>query len=158
MDVIEERIREITLLPYEVYTPRLNLAVGALGLEMNAVYSMLRKMQMEFSHAGEYLERGRQKDVKETLEEYEDSLQGMVRRLGKCGQTLAECAPDNDNVVQKVCGFLEEYRKNLATLKGLCNLTNWEEKVMEIQKLLMQAADISHQYIKLHLGDTSYLK
>ena len=158
MNVIEEKIREITLLPYEIYTPRLDLAVGALGLEMNAVYSMLHKMQIEFSHAGEYLERGQQKDVKETLEEYEDNLQRMVRRLDKCGQTLAEGAPDNENIVQKVCGFLEEYRKNLATLKGMCNQNVWEEKVMEIQKLLMRAADISHQYIKLHLGDTSYLK
>ena len=46
--MIEEKIREITLLPYEIYTPRLDLAVGALGLEMNAVYSMLQKMQIEF--------------------------------------------------------------------------------------------------------------
>lgn len=158
MDVLAEKLREITLLPYEVYMPRLNLAVGALGLQMNAVYSMLRKMQIEFSHAGEYLERGQQKDVKETLEEYSDNLQRMVRRLEKCGQTLAECAPDNENVVYKVCGFLEEYEKSLTTLKSLCDLTDWEEKVSQIQEKLMPALDISHQYIKLHLGDTSYLE
>lgn len=158
VDVLDERLREITLLPYEVYTPRLDLTVGALGLEMNAVYSMLHKMQIEFSHAGEYLERGQQKDVKETLEEYADNLQRMVRRLGKHGQTLAECAPDNENVVHKVCGFLEAYEESLTILKSLCELADWDEKVMEIQEQLIRAVDISYQYIKLHLGDTSHLE
>lgn len=31
MDVLAEKLREITLLPYEVYMPRLNLAVGGAG-------------------------------------------------------------------------------------------------------------------------------
>lgn len=158
MEVLEEKLRELALLPYEEYEAQLDLAVGALGLEMNGVYSMLNKMQIEFSHAGEYLERGEQKDVKETLEEYSDNLQRMISRLGRCADTLEKCRAENANVVLKVCGFLEQYEKSLAELKELCVLPQWEEKVAEIQERLIQAVFISRQYTGLHLGDTSRME
>lgn len=158
MEVLEEKLRELALLPYEEYEPRLDLAVGALGLEMNGVYSMLNKMQIEFSHAGEYLKRGEQKDVKETLEEYFHNLKKMVSRLEKCGNTLEECRAENANVVLKVCGFLEQYEKSLTELKDLCVLPHWEEKVADIQERLIRAVFISRQYTGLHLGDTSRME
>ncbi len=158
MEALGEKLREIALLPYEVYEPRLDLAIGALGLEMNAVYSMLNKMEIEFSHAGEYMERGRQKDVKETLEEYSDNLERMTARLGKCRNTLEECHRENENVVLKVNDFLEHYEKNLAELKEMCDSADWEEKIAGVQEMLGQAVFICRQYIRLHLGDTSRME
>lgn len=158
MEALGEKLREIALLPYEVYEPRLDLAIGALGLEMNGVYSMLNKMQIEFSHAQEYMERGQQKDVKETLEEYSDNLGRMTARLGKCRNTLEECRKENEKVVLKVNDFLEHYEKNLAVLKDICDSADWEEKIAEVQEMLTQAVFISRQYIGLHLGDTSRME
>lgn len=157
MDILEEKLREVALLPYEVYEPRLDLAVGALGLEMNGVYSMLNKMQIEFSHAQEYMERGQQKDVKETLEEYSDNLERMTVRLEKCRITLEECRNENKNAVLKVNDFLGHYEKNLAVLKGMCDSADWEEKIAGVQEMLAQAVFITRQYIGLHLGDTRRL-
>lgn len=158
MEILEEKLREVALLPYEVYEPRLDLAVGALGLEMNGVYSMLNKMQIEFSHAQEYMKRGQQKDVKETLEEYSDNLERMTVRLEKCRNTLEECRNENGNVVLKVNDFLEHYEKNLAALKGMCDSADWEEKIAGVQEMLTQAVFITRQYIGLHLGDTRHME
>ena len=158
MEALEEKLREIALLPYEVYEPRLDLAIGALGLEMNGVYSMLNKMQIEFSHAQEYMERGQQKDVKETLEEYSDNLGRMIARLGKCHNTLEECRKENEKVVLKVNDFLEHYKNNLAGLKDMCDSEDWKEKITGVQEMLTQAVFISRQYIGLHLGDTSRME
>ena len=158
MEALEEKLREIALLPYEVYEPRLDLAIGALGLEMNGVYSMLNKMQIEFSHAQEYMERGQQKDVKETLEEYSDNLGRMIARLGRCHNTLEECRKENEKVVLKVNDFLEHYKNNLAGLKDMCDSADWKEKITGVQEMLTQAVFISRQYIGLHLGDTSRME
>lgn len=158
MEILREKLKEVALLPYEVYEPRLDLAVGALGLEMNGVYSMLNKMQIEFSHAQEYMERGQQKDVKETLEEYSDNLGRMTVRLEKCRNTLEECRKENENVVLKVNDFLEHYEKSLTALKDMCDSADWEEKIAGVQEKLTQAVFISRQYIGLHLGDTSRME
>lgn len=158
MEVLEEKLKEIALLPYEVYTPRLDLAIGALGLEMNGVYSMLNKMQIEFSHAREYMDRGQQKDVKETLEEYSGNLERMMVRLGKCRNTLEECRGENERAVCKISDFLEHYQKNLAALKDMCDSAAWEEKIVGLQEMLTHATFISRQYIGLHLGDTSHME
>ncbi len=158
MKVLEEKIRELALLPYEVYAPRLDMAMGALGLEMNGVYSMLNKMQIEFSHAGEYLERGQQKDVKETMEEYFDILEKMLARLKKCSNTLEQCRKENENVVLKICDFLKQYEKELTALEEICISAEWESKIAEFQEKLTGAVFISRQYIGLHLGDTSRME
>lgn len=155
MEILEEKLKALALLPYEVYGPRLDLAIGAVGLEMNAVYSMLNKMQIEFSHAGEYVERGQQKDVKETLEEYSGTLERMTARLDKCRNTLEECREENLEVVHKVNDFLERYKQYLTELKEMCNSADWQEKITDLQEMLTQAVFISRQYIGLHLGDTS---
>lgn len=100
MEILEEKLREVALLPYEAYEPRLDLAIGALGLEMNGGYSKLNKMEIEFSHAREYMKRGQQKDVKETLEEYSDNLKIMTDRLEKCRNTLEECHKENEKIAE----------------------------------------------------------
>ena len=158
MEILEEKLREVALLPYEVYEPRLDLAIGALGLEMNGVYSKLNKMEIEFSHAREYMKRGQQKDVKETLEEYSDNLERMTERLEKCRNTLEECREENEKVVLKVNDFLEHYEKNLAVLKGMCDSADWEDKIAGVQEMLTQAVFISRKYIGLRLGDTSRME
>lgn len=155
MEIIEEKLKALALLPYEAYEPRLDLAIGALGLEMNSVYSMLNKMQIEFSHAGEYMERGQQEDVKETLEEYSGNLERMTARLEKCRNTLEECRGENENAVVKVNDFLEHYKKSLMELKEMCDSAEWQKKIAGLQEMLTQAVFISRRYIGLHLGDTS---
>lgn len=133
-DFLEEKLREIAVLPYEVYKPWLDLAIGALGLEMNGVYSMLNKMQIEFSHAQEYMERGQQKDVKETLEEYSDNLEKMTVRLGKCRNTLVECQEENEKVVCKVNDFLAHYEKSLTGMKKYVTLQIGKKRLTDYRK------------------------
>lgn len=157
----KEIFKKIAVLPYEKYSAETDLMIGAIGLEMNAVYSRLYQMQMEYSHAEEYLKDKRINDIEETMQEYRDMLKLMEKRILGSQKNLLECTDKDEAVRQVICEFLTLFIRKLVILEQTSSLSDSEkgisEQISEYQKNLESACNISREYIRLHVGDTSYI-
>ncbi len=157
---LEDALKALILLPYARYSEQTDLMIGAVGLEMNAIFSRLYQMQMEYSHAEEFLETGKIKDVQETMEEYREFFVLMKKRLEDSRKNLLECTDQDQAVRQAVGEFLQLFSEILSWLEQNTALTGSDqekkEQVFLYQHKLETALSMSRAYISLHLGDTSY--
>lgn len=161
MKELFEKLEEVTKLPFRVYKEDTDLAVGSLGLSMNGISGKLNEMKLEFAHAPEYLARGQDVDVDETMAEYAKQLKSMRAHIGKGLETLKKC-PEEDRQVKKAVGdFMNLFRDKLGELESESHLQdNGQDHAKQVKSYLQKLEsllDACNQYIRLHIGDRSPL-
>lgn len=159
MKELLEKITELAKLPYSRYGAELELAIGSIGLWMNAAFGKLSQMKAEFSHAFEYLKANRHSDIQETLKGYEEILKKIREQLCKKAENLAQCSEHDDK--EKVLDFIESFQKKVEALEHDSHMDNCEscteEMIAKYQSDLEALHHVCGEYIKLHIGDLSRL-
>lgn len=159
MEELHEKLSELAKIPYSRYEVELELAIGSIGLWMNAAFGKLSQMKAEFSHAFEYLTADRHSDIQETLQEYEEILRKIKEQLCKKAENLAQCSDHDDK--EKVLDFIESFVNKLEALEHDSHIENCEACTEEMIAKYQNDLEILHhacgEYIKLHIGDLSRL-
>ena len=169
-----EALERIAKLPYKDYEEQTDLAFGSVGLKINAFMGELHKMRTEFSHAQEYLRRGQEKDINETLEEYAEKFGNMETHAGKLLDMLAAIGPDSgedEKQAQEAVGaFLKAMRDQMREMAASAPLAEPKgekereeqadrnrRQVEAYQSGREELLDACGGYTRLHVGDISPL-
>lgn len=158
---MEEAVRKVILAPYKEYAPEITLMIGSVGLLMNAIYGKLYYMQTEFCHAGEFLAENRAKDVEETMQEYGEKLGWMKNQLLQKKDGLMECSNEDEETRLAVAEFISVYVEIISELEQDSNLQkegmSCEQQAEQYLDGLTKAGEFCNRYLRIHLGENSYL-
>lgn len=158
---LSELLDEVTKLPFRDYHSNTHLAIGSIGLWINAAFGKLCLMRIEFSHAFEFLEQGKMIDIQETLQEYAVTLTTLSQHLSTKIDTLRQCPEDDHLVKDVVADFMMALSEKFTALAADSHLPDDCNQYVQHVKSYQEALDIlwaiCSQYIRLHIGDISPL-
>lgn len=119
---MEELKRSLRILLTEMCckcTSETAVSVQDTALEMNVFYGSLCQMVIEYAHAKEFLDMGRKKDIIETQEEYDRTIQKMIEQIKKCSAALHECPEEDHKLIHAVSEYLSVFGRELKVLQIL---------------------------------------
>lgn len=152
---LQKALKQVSLVPMREYGQNETaVLLGAVGLELCAVYSKFIQLEAEFGHAWEYLDSGRRTDVEETMQINGKIFADMGSKFEKRSKELAENGKKDAEFCGPVSAFLqvlageakclEEYRLGADAVEGV---NGYLERMRGVIEAL-------HEYLGFCIGNT----
>lgn len=153
---LREALDQVCLVPTrECAQKEVTILLGAIGLELYAAYSKLIQQEVEFRHAPEYLEKGLQQDVEETMEINREIFENMGQKFQSRIQNLLKFREKDSAFCEPVSALLKQFA---VEVKGLaeCRLGNHaDQSVCEYLEHMRDMIEALKEYLGLCIGSTS---
>lgn len=157
---MNEQLRKVldqaALIPArECAQDKVTILLGAIGLELYAAYSKMLRMEVEFRHAPEYLEKGLRQDVEETMEINGETFAAMETKLRNRREELLGLQKGDEAFCVPVGALLEQLAEEM---KGLAASRLGEDALAGADAYLEQMREVLaalREYLRLCIGDTT---
>lgn len=152
---LRKALDQASLVPArECVQNQVTILLGAIGLELYAAYSKLIQLQMEFRHAPEYLERGQQKDVEETMEINGETFISMETKFRKRSEELLKFQEADGAFCVPVSALLTQLAEVLKELAQHRLGANAQKGVKDYLEMLQEVLEALREYLGLCIGNT----
>lgn len=152
---LRETLNRVSLVPIRECTQeQVSILLGATGLELYAAYSKLIQLEMEFSHAPEYLEKGKQQDVEETMEINGETFLSMEQKFAKRSLALLQFREKDVAFCEPVSALLLQLAQEVKELAQRRLGDDAREGVSEYLQQMRDVAQALREYLGLCIGNT----
>lgn len=153
---LRKALDQVSLIPTrECGQKETAILFGAIGLELYAAYSKLIQMEVEFSHAQEYLDNGQQSDVEETMQMNSETLADMGCKFGKRSGELMEQAERDREFREPISVWLQALAGEMKRLEEYRIEDDAAKNIEEYLAGMRGIIEALREYLGFCIGNTA---
>lgn len=152
---LRKALEQASLVPMREYKQNETaVLLGAVGLELCAVYSKLVQLEAEFRHAREYLDSGRRADVEETMQINGAIFANMKCKFEKRSKELTEIGKEDAEFCGPASAFLQALAEEAKCLENYRLGADAAESVNGYLERMRGIIEAVREYLGLCIGNT----